>query len=176
MFMSLIRNRRSVRNYTHRPVEKGKIDILVEAALRAPSSRSVNPWEFIVVTDSPLLEKISLAKPHGSAFLKNAPLGIIVCGDSEKSDVWVEDTAIASIFLNLAAESLGLGSCWIQIRKRMHDDHCTAAEYIADLLNIPSRLTIESIVAVGYAEQKNAPHAVETLQYEKMYYNRYGTR
>jgi len=59
MFMSLIRNRRSVRRYTSRPVEKEKIDALVETALRAPSSRSVNPWEFIVVTDKALLEKLS---------------------------------------------------------------------------------------------------------------------
>ena len=176
MFMRLIRNRRSVREYIDRPVEKEKIDALVETALRAPSSRSVNPWEFIVVTDKTLLEKLSLSKPHGSAFLKHAPLGIVVCGDTEKSDVWIEDTAIASIFLHLAAEALGLGSCWIQIRERMHDEHCTAAEYIAGLLDIPSRLTIESIIAVGYPEQKNAPHARETLQYEKMHYNRYGNR
>jgi len=171
MFMSLIRNRRSVREYTGQPVEKEKIDALVETALRAPSSRSVNPWEFIVITDKALLEKLSLSKPHGSAFLKHAPLGIVVCGDTEKSDVWVEDTAIASIFLHLAAEALGLGSCWIQIRSRMYDDNCSAGEHIAGLLDLPPRLTVESIIAVGYPEQKNAPHARETLQYEKIHYN-----
>lgn len=176
MFMSLIRNRRSVRKYTGQPVEKEKIDALVETALRAPSSRSVNPWEFIVVTDKALLEKLSRAKPHGASFLKHAPLGIVVCGDAAKSDVWVEDTSIASIFLHLAAESLGLGSCWIQFRKRMYDDHCSAGEHIAGLLDIPSRLTVESIIAIGYPEQKNLPHARETLQYEKIHYNHYGVR
>jgi nitroreductase len=176
MFMSLIRNRRSIRRYAHRPVEKEKIDILVETALRAPSSRGFNPWEFIVVTDSALLEKLSLAKPHGASFLKHAPLGIVVCGDSQKSDVWIEDTAIASILLHLAAESLGLGSCWIQIRERMHSDDDSAGEYIAGLLDIPPGLAVESIIAVGYPEQKKSPHARETLQYEKIHDNRYGRR
>ena len=176
MFMSLIRNRRSVREYTGQPVEKEKIDALVETALRAPSSRSVNPWEFIVVTDKSLLEKLSMAKPHGASFLKHASLGIVVCGDTGKSDVWIEDTAIASVFLHLAAGSLGLGSCWIQIRERMHGDGRSAGEYIADLLDIPSRLAVESIIAVGYPGQTKSPHARDTLQDEKVHYNRYGNQ
>ena len=53
------------------------------------------------------------------AVQKNAPLGVVVCADSSKCDVWVEDASIATIFLHLAATSMGLGSCWLQIRKRM---------------------------------------------------------
>jgi nitroreductase len=73
MFMSLIEKRRSIRRFTGREVESEKIDVLVEAALRSPSSRGVNPWRFIVVTNQSLLEKLSSAKHHGSAFLRNAP-------------------------------------------------------------------------------------------------------
>jgi nitroreductase len=109
MFSSLIQKRRSIRKFREKPVENEKIEILIEAALRSPSSRGHNPWEFIVVTEPGLLEKLSSAKMHGSEFLKNAPLGIVVCADEDKCDVWVEDCSIASTFIFLASESLGLG-------------------------------------------------------------------
>jgi nitroreductase len=174
MFLSLIERRRSIRKYLEKPVEAEKIDTLIEAAVRSPSSRGFNPWEFVVVTDKTLLEKLSKAKPHGASFLKNAPLGIVVCADPEKCDVWVEDASIASIFIHLAAESMGLGSCWIQIRKRIHDQTTTAQEYIRGLLNIPENLNVESIVAIGYPAEKKAPHRKEKLQYEKVHYGLYG--
>jgi nitroreductase len=174
MFLSLVKKRRSIRQYQDKPVEKEKIELLIEAALRSPSSRGFNPWEFIVVTDRDLLAKLSKAKPHGASFLKKAPLGIVVCADPEKCDVWVEDASIASIFLHLAAESLDLGSCWIQIRMRMHDQTKTAQEYVQELLNIPGNLNVESMIAIGYPAESKPPHRKENLQYEKVYYNEYG--
>jgi nitroreductase len=174
MFLSLIQKRRSIRKYLEKHVETEKIDQLVEAALRSPSSRGFNPWEFIVVTDKSLLEKLSKAKPHGASFLKNAPLGIVVCADPEKCDVWVEDASIASIFIHLAAASLGLGSCWIQIRKRMYDQTITSHDYIRDILNIPKKLNVESIVAVGYPAEKKSPHRKDELEYQKVHYDVYG--
>ena len=174
MFLSLVQKRRSIRQYLERPVEKEKIELLVEATLRSPSSRGFNPWEFIVVTDRDLLEKLSKAKTHGASFLKNAPLGIVVCADPEKCDVWIEDASIASIFLHLTAESLGLGSCWIQIRMRMHDQTKTAQEYVQELLNIPENLNVEAMIAIGYPAESKPPHRKENLPYEKVYYNEYG--
>ena len=121
MFIDLLRARRSIRRFQDRPVEQEKIDILIEAMLRSPSSRGLSPWEFVVVTEKETLVRLSQAKSYGSSFLKNAPLAIVVCADPKKCDVWVEDCSIASILLHLAATDLGLGSCWIQIRLREHD-------------------------------------------------------
>ena len=174
MFMNLITNRRSIRRFTADQVEEQKIELLKEAALRAPSSRGVNPWEFIFITDRNHLAKLSAAKPHGSTFLKDAQLGIVVCADPEKSDVWVEDTSIAAIFIQLAATSLELGSCWIQIRDRMHDDTQTAEAYIAHQLNIPSHLKVESVIAIGYPAESKPPHRKEELQHQKVHLNQYG--
>jgi len=174
MFLSLAQKRRSIRQYKNTPVEPEKIDRLIEAVLRAPSSRGFNPWEFVVITDRVLLEKLSRAKPHGASFLKDASLGIVVCADPEKCDVWIEDASIASIYIHLAAESLDLGSCWIQIRKRMHDQTKTAEQYIRELLNIPENLNVESMIAIGYPAEKKSPHPKEDLQYNKVYYNGYG--
>jgi len=174
MVMSLIQKRRSIRKFSDKPIEPEKIDLLLEATLRAPSSKGLNPWEFIVVIDRDLLERLSQAKEHGSAFIKNAPLGIVVCADPQKSDVWVEDASIASTFLHLAAESLGLGSCWIQIRERMHDGKKSAQEYIAETLNIPAAMQVESIIAVGYPDEKLPPHKKEELLFEKVHRDTYG--
>ena len=173
MFMELITNRRSIRRYTADKVEAEKIELLKEAALRAPSSRGVNPWEFVFITDRILLQKLSEAKPHGSSFLKDAQLGIVVCADPQKSDVWVEDASIATIFIQLAATSLELGSCWIQIRERMHDETQSAEAYIAAMLNIPSNLKIGSMVAIGYPAESKSPHPKENLQKEKIHLNQY---
>ena len=174
MFLSLIQNRRSIRRYLPWPIENEKIDVLIEAALRAPSSRGFNPWEFIFVTERDLLKMLSVTKKHGSSFLRNATLGIVVCADADRSDVWIEDASIASIFIQLAAESIGLGSCWIQIRERMHDKEKTAQEYISEILNVPKGLKVESIIAIGHPEKRKPPHVKKELQYDKIYLNSYG--
>ena len=175
MFLSLIQNRRSIRKYRDSKLEDEKIDQLVEAALRAPSSRGKNSWEFVVITEPALLEKLSKAKPHGAAFLKNAALGIVVCGDPQKTDVWIEDVSIASIFIHIAAASLDLGSCWIQIRERQHDDTQSAEAYISDVLNLPSHIKVESIIAIGYPDESKSPHPKEGLPYDNVSFNNYGS-
>lgn len=157
-----------------REVEADKIELLIESALRAPSSRSLNPWEFILVTDVELLGKLSAAKEHGSAFLKGAPLGIVVCADPERCDVWIEDSSIATIFIQMAAEALELGSCWVQIRERRHDSVKTAEEYVRDILNIPPGLKVESIVGIGYSAESKPPHSRDDLQLTKVHLQKYG--
>jgi nitroreductase len=175
MFIDLIRKRRSIRKFTNEAIEADKIEVLKEAALRPPSSMGHNPWEYVIVTDPQLLAELSKAKPHGSSFLADARLGIVVCADPEKSAVWIEDASIATMFIQLAAESLGLGSCWVQIRGRMHDDNKSAGTYIADLLNIPSNLEVESVVGIGYPAEEKASHTRDELQDEKIFLNSYGS-
>ena len=174
MFLSLVQGRRSIRKYQDKPLESEKIDSLVEAVLRAPTSMGKNSWEFVVVTDSGLLEKLSSAKPHGATFLKNAALGIVVCGNPQISDVWIEDASIASIFIHLAAASLELGSCWIQIRERKHNDTQTAEAYISNILNLAAHIKVESIIAIGYPDERKTSHPRENLPYDKVSLNNYG--
>ncbi|MEE4112157.1 MAG: nitroreductase family protein [Desulfobacteraceae bacterium] len=176
MFIDLLRSRRSIRQFEGRPVEAEKVDLLVEAVLRAPSSRGSNPWEFVVVNDPAIINRLSTAKPHGASFLANAPLAIAVCADPKKSDVWVEDVSIAAIILHLAATDLGLGSCWIQLRKRDYDDATTAGEFAAEVLGLPAELVVSAIMAIGYPAQHPSPHPKASLQRDKVSVNRYGNR
>lgn len=175
MLIDLIRQRRSIRKFTGEAIEADKLEVLKEAALRPPSSMGHNPWEYVFVTDEQLLAQLSKAKPHGSSFLADARLGIVVCADPEKSTVWIEDASIATIFIQLAAESLGLGNCWVQIRGRMHDDNQSSEDYIAEVLNIPANLKVESVVGIGYPAEQKAPHKREALQDEKIFLNQYGS-
>ena len=124
--IELLRARRSTREYLNRPVEQAKIELLKEALLRSPSSRSIDPWEFIFVSDREMLNKLAMCKPHGSRFLARAALGIVVCGDEQQSDTWIEDCSIASILVQMVAQSIGLGSCWIQVRNRTFNDQETS--------------------------------------------------
>lgn len=172
--IDLVRQRRSIRSYTSEPVDRQSIELLVETLLRAPSSRTINPWQFVVVDDKALLARLSTAKQHGSAFLKNAAVGIVVCADSTCSDVWVEDCSIASILLQMVAQSLGLGSCWIQIRKRQHNGDITAEQFIQELLGLPAHIAVESIVSIGHPAQMRTPLGFDKLQYDKVRHNIYG--
>jgi nitroreductase len=174
MFIDLMRSRRSIRQFQNRPVEPEKIDLLVEVALRSPSSRGFNPWSFVVLTDPETLTALSRAKPHGASFLAKAPLAIVVCADPGKSDVWVEDASIASICLHLAATDLGLGSCWIQLRERNHSEEETASDYVTRLLGLPAELVVQTVIAIGYPNEEKSPHPPSSLQHEKVSWGRYG--
>lgn len=176
MFLELISTRRSIRKFKDKPVEKEKIDILIETALRSFASKSSNPWQFIVIDDKQSLALLSRAKEHGSALLKNASLGIAVCADPSASDVWVEDASIASAFIHLAAHDIGLGSCWVQIRKRNHSPQQSSDSYVKEILKIPDNIMIESIIAVGYPDEIKQGHPKDKLQFEKIFYNRYNKK
>lgn len=175
MFIDLLRSRRSVRKFEAKAVEREKVDLLIEAALRSPSSRGFNPWEFVVVNDPETIAALSRAKPHGAAFLAGAPLAVAVCAHPDQSDVWVEDVSIAAILVHLAATDLGLGSCWIQLRKRNHDETTTASDYAAGILSLPAGMVVASIIAIGYPAQHPKPHDHDALQRQKVSFNRYGT-
>ncbi len=172
--IDLLRARRSVRKYEGRPVDARSLEIIKEALLRSPSGRSINPWTFIFVDDPGLLSRLAEAKEQGSRFLEHAALGIVVCGDETKTDVWVEDCSIASIVAHLVTHSLGLGSCWIQIRNRFHSPDKTSEEYVQELLGIPKNVKVESIISIGYPAEAKTPLPAEKLDYGKIRHNRYG--
>jgi len=166
--IEILRNRRSVRSFEDSTIEEGKVKVLKEALVRSPSSRSLNPWEFILVRDRKILADLSGCKPHGASFLSGAPLAVAVLGDTRKSDTCIEDCSIAAITLQYAAESLGLSSCWCQIRLRSRGEGESAQEYVRRLLGIPEHFLVECVIAVGYAAEKGTPHGEAALDWQKI--------
>ncbi len=174
MLLDLLRKRRSIRKFTGQAVEEEKIELLLEAALLSPSSKGNTPWHFVVVRDQDCISKLALAKPHGASFLKNAPLVIAVCGDSNQSDVWVEDCSIATLLLHLQATDLGLGSCWVQLRLRAHDDNQSAAVYTAELLGLPAHIQPLALVGIGYPAETKKVRTKEDLRFAQISSERLG--
>jgi nitroreductase len=170
MFYDLLKSRRSIRKFQNREVEKGKIDKILKSALLSPSSRSKRPWEFVAVTDKVLLQKLSQCREHSSSFLADAPLGIVVLADPQVCDVWIEDASIASIIIQLSAHSLGLGSCWIQVRERYGSDSIKAGDYIKKVLEIPDKYEVESMIAIGYPAEEKPPYNEDDLLYNKLHF------
>lgn len=167
-FIELIRTRRSVRKFTDEPVSAEQIELLKETALRSPTSRNFRPWQFVFVTDRKRLKTLSECKPHGAAFLAGAALGIVVCADETKSDVWVEDCSIASIMLQFTAQSLGLGSCWLQVRNRQHDNETSSEESIRTLLNLPNNIRVLSIIGIGHPAEHPQTLAADSLPTDRI--------
>ncbi|BAX78596.1 nitroreductase family protein [Labilibaculum antarcticum] len=169
--LDLLYKRRSIRKFTNQDIEAEKLDRILQAALLAPSSKSAYPCEFVVIDEKQINEKLSVCKPLGAGFLKNASCSIIVAGDVTKSDVWIEDCAIAASFIQLQAEKEGLGTCWIQIREREYNDEQSAESYIQEVLNIPSNIKILAIIAIGYKDGEKAGRDETHLKKEKLHTN-----
>ncbi len=171
--LELLYKRRSVRKFLSMDIDGKTVDKIVEGMLLSPSGHGKRPWEFVVVDDRDTIAELSESKEHGSAFLGEAPLAIVVLGKPEESDTWIEDTSIASAFALLTAESLGLGACWIQIRGREHVPGVSSDTYIRDLLEIPDKFAVESIIAVGYPKEKPPAYTRKFLLFNKVHRNRF---
>lgn len=168
-FKDLAINRRSHRKFEDKAVEQEKIDSILQTVLMAPAGKRANEWHFYVVTDKAMAERLSGCKPAGAMFVKEAPLNIVVTADTSKSDVWVEDCSIAAIYLQLAAQDLGLGSCWSQVRQRPScTEGITAEQYIKEFLSLPEETGVECIVSIGYAADERKPYDLEKLPYDKV--------
>ncbi len=173
-FSELITKRRSMRKFTTEQLSEDDVVKLLKAALMSPSSKRSNCWEFVVVDDKETLDKLSRCKESGASFIKDAPLAVVVLADPLVSDVWIEDASIASFMLQLQAEDLGLGSCWVQVRERFAATGMTADEYVHGVLGIPLQLQVLSIVVIGHKGMERKPFDESHLQWEKIHLNKYG--
>lgn len=171
--LDLLMKRRSIRKYKDQEVEKEVLDKILKGALTSPSSKNRRPWELIVVDDKEILEKLGDSRGVASRPIANAPLAIVVLGDPETSEIWIEDASIISTVIQLTAESLGLGSCWIQVRKRFTEDNESVEDYVKRALNIPEKYNVENIIAIGYPDEEKKPHDPEALPYNKIHYNKF---
>ncbi len=171
--LKVLRQRRSIRQFTSQRIESDKVDALTEAAVRAPTSRGINPWEFIVVSNSEMLGQLAKAKAHGSAFIDGAQIAIVFAADTTKSDVWTEDCSISAITVQLVAEELGLGSCWAQIRLRPHNENISAGDYVKNLLGLPASHEVECIIAFGYPAEGKVGHTKDSLPFGQVHQEHY---
>ncbi len=101
-----------------------------------------------------MLSKLSACKPNSGAFIADAALAVIVAGNPLESDAWIEDASIAAINMQLQAEELGIGSCWVQVRNRYYSDKVSSGDYINELLQIPMPIEVLCVIAFGKKRER----------------------
>lgn len=162
--MKTIDIRRSIRSYTNQPVEQEKIDRILKAAMQAPSAANQRPWEFVVVTNKELLEKLSDLSPY-SKMVSNAPVAIVLVGRAERmaiKDMWTQDMGACTQNLLLEIVEQGLGGVWLGVapsEERM--------AYVRDILQLDNVLPF-AIVPFGYSDSKN--HYIDRYESERVTY------
>lgn len=172
-FKDIVQKRRSIRKFSEQELTPEQTQTILRAALMAPTSKSTRAWHFIVVDNKDLLRQISQSKSAGADFVAHAPLAVIVLMDIEKTDVWVEDAAIAAISMQYQATELGLGSCWAQIRLRGQSDGVMADEILRDIMGYPNNYVAECIVAFGYPAIERKLQDEEKLKWETVSINKF---
>ena len=148
--LDILKKRKSIRKYTDENISDEVLNQIIEAGKLAPSGRNKKPVKLILVKDKETLEYLSNTRSHGSQILAGANAAIVVVGDSELSDTWIEDCSIAMMIMQLQATELGVGNCWVQVRGRYLDE---TGELTADLirskLNIEEKYSVECMLSLG---------------------------
>lgn len=155
--LTVIHQRKSVRNYTAEPVAEQELDQLVRAGFAAPSARNLQPWEFYVVTDRGTLDGLAAALPYGKMLAK-AQAAIVVCGNSREfgegatREMWVQDCSAATENILLAAEGIGLGAVWIGVYP-----YAPRVEAVSKALKLPEEFIPLNVISIGRPDGKDMP-------------------
>ena len=152
--LNAIMSRRSIRKYEQRVVEPDQIEVLLRAAVAAPSAGNQQPWRFVVVTRRERLDALSKTSKY-AGLLERSPLAIVVCGKTtgEKHPGYcVEDCSAAMENLLLAAHAIGLGGVWLGYYP--NEERETAA---SDLLKLPTTFHVLGIASIGFPAEEKPP-------------------
>jgi len=143
--ISTIYNRKSVRSFIKdRPVSEDDIQTLLRAGMAAPSGKDSRPWEFIVIDDRNVLDKMAEELPTAK-MLAQAPMAIVVCGDTLRSSYWYLDCSAAAENILLAAEAMDLGAVWTAAYP-YRDRMSTVIKHT----NLPGQVLPLVVIPVGY--------------------------
>jgi nitroreductase len=156
--LKVIKERRSIRAYTDEEVSDEDIERLIDAARWAPSAGNIQPWAFVVVKEAETKRKL-LHAALNQTLIQEAPVVIVVCADAKRSSrvygsrgeklYSIQDTAAATENILLAAQELGLSTCWVGAFREKE---------VAKAVKAPRNLRPVAMVAVGYpAERPVAP-------------------
>jgi nitroreductase len=163
--LSVIKNRRSIRAYEPKPVEKEKIEAVLKSAMFAPSARHTRAWEFVVVSNPELIFQLGELKAGGE-HVKQAPVVIAIVSDEH--DHWLEDASIVATHIYLEATNQGLGTCWTHIHSSQTIDGDSCEEEVKKLLAITPNKRVLCLMPLGYPAEKKEPHTDEEYEEDKI--------
>lgn len=165
----LLLQRHSIRRYTDEPIDAEDVKTIIEAALLAPTSKNMRSWQFVVLEDREVIQRLEALKPSYAMSLKTAPLAVVVTTSPVLSEAYIEDATCAAMFMHLQAADLGLGSCWIQVRGREQADGEPSENYVREILGIPNDMIVECIMTFGHSAETRKPVDPAKLMWEKVH-------
>lgn len=143
--LSVIYNRKSVRSFIKdRPVPEEYIQSLIKAGMSAPSGKDTRPWEFVIINNRAILDKMAEELPTAK-MLSQAPMAIVVCGDTIRSSYWYLDCSAATENILLAAEAMELGGVWTAAYP-YRDRMATVIKHT----NMPAQVLPLAVIPIGY--------------------------
>ncbi len=157
MTQTEIRDALTVIHSRKRPVSREMLEILLRAAMAAPSAVNKQPWAFVAVTDRKTLDELGDKLPYAK-MLKQAQAAIVVCGDMKRAlsdweqEFWIQDCSAATQNLLLAAEATGLGAVWTAVypaKDRM--------QTVREVLNLPDTVIPLNVIPVGWPKGTDQP-------------------
>lgn len=149
-----ILKRKSVRSFSDKEVSEEIKEIILKAAMAAPSAMNRQIWEFYVIDDKELLKELSEKLPY-SKMLARAPFAIMICGDTREkydSDFWIQDCSASTENILLTVESLGLGAVWNGIYPRIE-----RVKILQKVFDLPKHLLPLNIIPIGYPDREYSP-------------------
>ena len=157
MSISCIAARRSVRDFTPETVSDEQLKQILKSAMYAPSANNTQPWEFVVVKQRAILDKLSKGCKHWSA-LSKTQLAVVIAANLINpkpgvTDFFIQDCAACTQNILLAATDLKLGAVWLGCFPK--EDRI---EYVKDVLEMPDGIIPFSIVPIGYPHKPYPPH------------------
>ena len=167
-FKTLVQQRRSHRKFTEKEVDANDVQLILRAALMSPTAKNSRAWRFVVVDNKTDIAKIADAKEGGAAFMAGAPLAIVVLGNPDEDECWIEDGSIAAISMQYQAEELGLGSCWVQMRGRGLSDGTRANYIIRGILLLPENMQVLCVLAIGHPADERPMQNEDRLKWENV--------
>lgn len=164
--MNEIFERTSVRKFTEEPVSQKDVETILHAAMQAPSAVNQQPWEFYVVTNKEILDKLSKVAPHATP-IANAPLGIVMVTKKNTiaKDYQMIDMGICSENIMLEAVSLGLGSVIIGIAPFKD-----RIEKVGEILDLPDTVDAFAVVAIGHPASSEKHPIEDRFDAERVHY------
>ena len=151
--LEAIFKRRSVRRYTNQAIRAEDITQLLQAAMAAPTARNCQEWEFVVVRDKAMFQKIMAVHPYAK-MLAQADCAIVVCGNTKREmapNYWPADCGAATQNILLAATALGIGSVWLGVYP-----NAERMAAVSRLLNLPQHIKPLNIISLGMPDEKLA--------------------
>ncbi len=152
--LDFIQRRRSIRKYKAQAVSDEQLEVLLRAAMAAPSAGNEQPWEFVVIRERAKLDRATEIHPY-AGMLKTANLAILVCGDLEREKhkgMWVQDCSAAVQNLLLAAANIGLGTCWCGVHPSGDREQA-----FRELCGLPASVVPFALIAVGVPDEEKGP-------------------